>query len=50
MVDEVDTETIGYNDNTSLDDVVSNKSATIAANKIKNKYKKRESKKKHHTF
>ena len=50
LVDEVDTETIGYNDNTSLDDVVSNKSATTAANKIKNKYKKSESKKKHHTF
>ena len=37
IVNEADIETIDYND-TNLDDAVSNKSTTIAANKIRNKY------------
>lgn len=40
IVNEADIETIDYNDDTNLDDFVSNKSTTIAANKIRNKYKK----------
>ena len=45
LVVEEDIETIDYNNDTSLDDVVFNRSSFIAANKIKNKYKKMEAKK-----
>ena len=38
IVNEADIETIDYNNDTNLDDVVSNKSTTNAANKIRNKY------------
>ena len=40
IVNEADIETIDYNDDSNLDDVVSNKSTTIAANKIRNNIKK----------
>ena len=40
LVDKEDIEIIDYKDDTSIHDVLSNKSATIAAIKIKNKYKK----------
>ena len=45
LVNEEDIETIDYNDDTSLDDVLSKKSVTIAANKIKKKCKKMSAKK-----
>ena len=37
LVDEEDIEAIDYNDDTSIDDVISNRSVAIAANRIKNK-------------
>ena len=40
LVDEKDIETIDYNNDTNIDDFISNRSVAIAANKIKNKYKK----------
>ena len=46
LVDEEDIETIDYNDDTSFDDVISNRSSFIAAHKIKNKHKKIRAKKK----
>lgn len=46
LVDEEDIETIDYNDDTSFDDVISNRSSFIAVNKIKNKHKKIGAKKK----
>ena len=45
LADEEDIETIDYNDGTSFDDVISNRSSFIAANKIKNKHKKIRAKK-----
>ena len=40
LVDEEDIEAIDYNDDTSIDDVISNRSVAIAANKIKKQIKK----------
>ena len=40
LVNEEDIETKDYNDDTSIDGVLSNRGAAIAANKIKNRYKK----------
>ena len=40
LVNEEDIETIDYNDDTSIVDVISKKGAAVAANKIKKKYKK----------
>ena len=42
LVNEEDKETIDYDDDTSIDDVLSNTGAATAANKIKNKYQKNE--------
>ena len=50
LVDEEDIERIDYNDDTSFDDVISNRSSFIAANKIKNKHKKIRAKKKNLPF
>ena len=40
LVNEEDIETIDYNDDASIVDVISKKGAAVAANKIKKKYKK----------
>ena len=50
LFNKEDIETIDYNDDTSIADVISKKGAAVAANKIKKKYKKNESKKKQLAF